>query len=119
MQLKANVIICDNCHCKFDKESIVIKIKNANVEGKCIEVAYFKCMHCGKPYITEVVNYAVEKKKKKYKKVLASLRRKQALGIKPKDSQIKEAIDLKDDLISYEMKLKDKYKNLIPREILD
>ena len=48
-----------------------------------------------------------------------NLRRKQALGIKPKDSRIKEAIDLKDDLISYEMKLKDKYKNLIPREILD
>ena len=119
MQLKANVIICDNCHCKFDKESIVIKRKIINVEGKGIEVAYFKCIHCGKPYITEVVNYAVEKKKKKFNKVLASLRRKQALGIKPKDSRIKEAIDLKDDLISYEMKLKDKYKNLIPREILD
>ena len=119
MQLKANVIICDNCHCKFDKESIVIKRKNANIEGKRIEVAYFKCIHCGKPYITEVVNYAVEKKKKKFNKVLASLRRKQALGIKTKDSRINEAIDIKDDLISYEMKLKDKYKNLIPREILD
>ena len=119
MQLKANEIVCDNCHCKFDKESIVIKRKNVNIEGKGVEVAYFKCMRCGKPYITEVVNYAVEKKRKKFNKVLASLRRKQALGIKPKDSRIKEAIDLKDDLISYEMKLKDKYKNLIPREILD
>lgn len=127
MQLKANVIICDNCHCKLDKESIVIKRKTVNVEGKGIEVAYFKCIHCGKHYITEVVNYAVEKKKKKFNKVLANLRRKQLLlGIKSKDSQIKktmdlskEAIDLKDDLISYEMKLKDKYKNLIPREILD
>lgn len=119
MQLKANVIICDNCHCKFDKESITIKRKNVNIEGKCVEVAYFKCMHCGKPYITEIVNYAVEKKKKKLNKVLASLRRKQAFGIKPNESRIKEAIDLKDDLISYEMKLKDKYKNLIPREILD
>ena len=119
MQLKANVIVCDDCHCKIEKESIVIKRKNVNVEGKCIEVAYFKCMCCGKPYITEVVNYDVEKKRKKFKKVLASLRRKKALGIKPKESRIKEAIDLKDDLISYEMKLKDKYKNLIPREILD
>ena len=119
MRLKANVIICDNCHCKIEKESIVIKRKIINVEGKGAEVAYFKCIRCGKPYITEVVNYAVEKKKKKFNKVLASLRRKQALGIKPKDSRIKEAIDLKDDLISYEMKLKDKYKNLIPREILD
>ena len=35
MQLKANEIVCDNCHCKFDKESIVIKRKNVNVEGKC------------------------------------------------------------------------------------
>ena len=117
--MKANKIICDNCHCKLDKESIVIRRKIINVEGKRIEVAYFKCTHCGKPYITEVVNYAVEKKKKKFNKVLASLRRKQALGIKPKDSRIKEAIDLKDDLISYEIKLKDKCKNLIPREILD
>lgn len=119
MQLKANVIICDNCHCKLDKESIVIKRKTINVEGEGVEVAYFKCIRCGKPYMTEVINYAVEKKMKKLSKVLASLRRKQALGIKPKDSRIKEAIDLKDDLISYEMKLKDKYKNLIPREILD
>lgn len=119
MQLKANVIICDNCHCKIEKESIAIKRKNVNVEGKCIEVAYFKCTHCGKPYITEIVNYAVEKKKKKFKKVLAGLRRKQALGIKQNESRIKEAIDLKDDLISYEMKLKDKYENLIPREVLD
>ena len=127
MQLKANVIICDNCHCKLDKESIVIKRKNVNVEGKYIEVAYFKCMRCGKPYLTEIVNYAVKKKKKKLNKALVNLRRKQLLlGIKSKDSQIKEtmdlskeAIDLKDDLISYEMKLKDKYKNLIPREILD
>ena len=55
MQLKANVIICDNCHCKLDKESIAIKRKNANIEGKRIEVTYFKCIHCGKPYITEVV----------------------------------------------------------------
>ena len=47
------------------------------------------------------------------------LRRKQAFCIKLNESRIKEAIDLKDDLISYEMKLKDKYKNLIPREILD
>ena len=117
--MKANVIICDNCHCKFDKESIVIKRKNVNVEGKCIEVAYFKCTHCGKPYITEIVNYAVEKKKKKFNKVLAGLRRKQALCIKPNEYRIKEAIDLKDDLISYEMKLKDKYENLIPREVLD
>lgn len=117
--MKANVIICDNCHCKFDKESIVIKRKNVNVEGKGIEVAYFKCIHCGKSYLTEVVNYAVEKKKKKFDKILASLRRKQALGIKPNESRIKEAIDLKDDLISYEMKLKDKYKSLIPREVLD
>lgn len=119
MQLKANVIICDNCNCKFDKESIVIKRKTINIEAKGVEVAYFKCIHCGKPYITEVVNYAVEKKKKKFNKVLASLRRKKVLGIKPKEYRIKEAIDLKDDLISYEMKLKDKYKNLIPREILD
>lgn len=117
--MKANVIICDNCHCKFDKESIVIKRKTMNVEGKGVEVAYFKCMHCGKPYLTEVINYAVEKKKKKFDKILASLRRKQALGIKPNESRIKEAIDLKDDLISYEMKLKDKYKNLIPREVLN
>ena len=117
--MKANVIICDNCHCKFDKESIVVKRKTVNIEGKGIEVAYFKCMHCGKPYLTEVVNYAVEKKKKKFDKILASLRRKQALGIKPNESQINEAIDLKDDLISYEMKLKDKYKSLIPREVLD
>ena len=97
----------------------MIKRKTINIEGKGVEVAYFKCMRCGKPDITEVVNYAVEKKKNKFNKVLASLRRKQVLGIKPKDSRIKEAIDLKDDLISYEMKLKDKYKNLIPREILD
>lgn len=117
--MKANMIICDNCHCKFDKGSIVIKRKTVNIEGKGIEVAYFKCMHCGKSYITEVVDYAVEKKKKKFDKILASLRRKQALGIKPKESRIKEAIDLKDDLISYEMKLKDKYNDLIPREILD
>ena len=117
--MKANVNICDNCHCKFDKESIVIKRKIINVEGKGIDVAYFRCMCCGKSYITEIINYAVEKKKKKFNKVLASLRRKHALGIKPNDSRIKEAIDLKDDLISYEMKLKDKYKNLIPREILD
>lgn len=117
--MKANVIICDNCHCKFDKESIVIKRKTMNVEGKGVEVAYFKCMHCGKPYLTEVINYAVEKKKKKFDKILASLRRKQALGINPNESRIKEAIDLKDDLISYEMKLKDKYKSLIPREVLD
>nr|DAZ24169.1 MAG TPA: HTH-type transcriptional regulator [Caudoviricetes sp.] len=117
--MKANVIICDNCHCKFDKESIVVKRKTVNIEGKGIEVAYFKCMHCGKSYLTEVVNYAVEKKKKKFDKILASLRRKQALGIKPNESRIKEAIDLKDDLISYEMKLKDKYKSLIPREVLD
>ena len=55
MQLKANVIICDNCHCKLDKESIVIKRKIINVEAKGIDVAYFKCTHCGKPYITEVV----------------------------------------------------------------
>ena len=103
MQLKANVIICDNCHCKLDKESIVIKRKNANIEGKRIEVAYFKCIRCGKPYITEVVNYAVEKKRKKFNKVLASLRRKQALCIKQKESRIKEVIDLKDDLISYEI----------------
>ena len=119
MQLKANVIICDNCHCKLDKESIVIKRKTINVEGKGIEVAYFKCIQCGKPYITEVVNYAVEKKKKKFNKVLASLRRKQALGIKPKDSRIKEAIDIKDDLISYEIKLKNQYKHIIQRDILD
>lgn len=117
--MKANVIICDNCHCKFDKESIVVKRKTVNIEGKGIEVAYFKCMHCGKPYLTEVINYTVEKKKKKFDKILASLRRKQALGIKPNESRIKEAIDLKDDLISYEMKLKDKYKSLIPREVLD
>lgn len=117
--MKANVIICDNCHCKFDKESIVVKRKTVNIEGKGIEVAYFKCMHCGKSYLTEVVNYAVEKKKKKFDKILASLRRKQALGIKPNESRIMEAIDLKDDLISYEMKLKDKYKSLIPREVLD
>ena len=127
MQLKANVIICDNCHCKLDKESIMIKRKIINIEGKGIDVAYFKCIHCGKPYITEVLNYAVKKKKKKLNKALVNLRRKQLLlGIKSKDSQIKEtmdlskeAIDLKNDLISYEMKLKDKYKNLIPREILD
>ena len=120
MQLKANVIICDNCHCKLDKESIMIKRKIINIEGKGIDVAYFKCIHCGKPYITEVLNYAVKKKKKKLNKALVNLRRKQLLlGIKSKDSRIKEAIDLKDDLISYEMKLKDKYKNLIPREILD
>lgn len=117
--MKANVIICDNCNCKFDKESIAIKRKTVNIKGKGIEVAYFKCMHCGKSYLTEVVNYAVEKKKKKLYKILASLRRKQALGIKPNESRIKEAIDLKDDLISYEMKLKDRYKSLIPREVLD
>ena len=127
MQLKANVIICDNCHCKLDKKSILIKRKNINIECKGVEVAYFKCTHCGKPYIAEVVNYAVKKKKKKLNKALVNLRRKQLLlGIKSKDSQVKEAmdlskeaIDLKDDLISYEMKLKDKYKDLIPREILD
>lgn len=117
--MKANMIICDNCHCKFDKGSIVIKRKTVNVEGKVIEVAYFKCMHCGKPYLTEVVDYAVEKKKKKFDKILASLRRKQALGIKPNESRIKEAIDLKDDLISYEMQLRDRYKNLIPCEVFE
>lgn len=117
--MKANAIICDNCHCKIDKESIVIKRKMINVEGKRLEAAYFKCPNCGKSYITEIINYAVEKKKKKFNKVLAGLRRKQTLGIKPKESRIKQAIDLKDDLISYEMKLKDKYKNLIPREVLD
>ena len=119
MQLKANVIICDNCHCKIEKESIVIKRKNVNVEGKYIEVAYFKCTHCEKPYITEIVNYAVEKKKKKFNKALAGLRRKQALGIKLNESRIKEAIDLKDDLISYEMQLRDRYRNLIPREVFE
>lgn len=117
--MKANVIICDNCHCKIDKESIVIKRKMINIEAKGIEVAYFKCPNCGKSYVTEIINYAVEKKKKKFNKVLAGLRRKQALGIKPKESRVKQAIDLKDDLISYEMKLKDKYKDLIPREVLD
>ena len=50
---------------------------------------------------------------------MRSINRKCKYGIKVSDQRLKEATALKDDLISYEMKLKDKYKNLIPREILD
>lgn len=114
-----NVIICNGCRCRIDDGAIVIKRKMINIESKGMEIAYFKCPWCGKAYITEVRDYTVEKKKKRYDKVVAGLRRKQALGIRPKESRIREAMDLKDDLISYAMKLKDKYKDLIPREMLD
>ena len=117
--MKANKIICDNCHCKLDKESIVIKSKEAKIAGNKIDIRYFNCHMCKKPYLITVENYTVHKKKRKYDLIMRSINRKCKYGIKVSDQRLKEATALKDDLISYEMKLKDKYKNLIPREILD
>ena len=117
--MKANKIICDNCHCKLDKESIVIKSKEAKIAGSKIDIRYFNCHMCNKPYLITVENYTVHKKKRKYDLIMRSINRKRKYGIKVSEQRLKEATELKDDLISYEMKLKDKYKNLIPREILD
>nr|DAP31895.1 MAG TPA: DNA-directed RNA polymerase [Caudoviricetes sp.] len=113
--MNENVIVCDNCHCIT---TIELKRKVANIEGKGIEVAWFNCRNCGKPYLIEVVDYTVEKKRKKLVKINKSIQKKKQRGILPAEERIKQAIKLKDDLISYEMKLKDKYKGLIPRNIL-
>lgn len=111
-----NVIVCDNCHCRITV--IESKRKIVNIEGKGIEVAWFNCRHCGKPYLIEVVDHNVEKKRKKLVKINESIRKKKARGILPAEERIKQAMKLKEDLMGYEMKLKDKYKELIPREFL-
>ena len=117
--MKANKIICDNCHCKLDKESIVIKSKEAKIAGSKINMRDFNCNMSNKTYLITVENYTIHKKKRKYDLIMRSINRKRKYGIKVSEQRLKEVTALKDDLISYEMKLKDKYKNLIPREILD
>lgn len=114
-----NKIICDNCNCEISKAKIEFKSKEAKIAGSKIGIRYFKCPMCNKPYLTTVENYTVRKKKEKYDLIMRSINRKRKYGIKVSEQRFEEAISLKDDLISYEMKLKDKYKNLIPREILD
>ncbi len=116
MNNSENVIVCDNCNCRISV--IESKRKIINIEGKRIEVAWFNCRNCGKPYLIEVVDCTVEKKRKKLVKINKSIQKKKQRGILPTEERIKQAIELKDDLISYEMKLKDKYKDLIPRNIL-
>lgn len=111
-----NIIVCDNCHCRITV--IEPKRKVINIDGKAIEVAWFNCRNCGKPYLIEVVDYTVEKKRKKLVKINKSIQKKKQRGIFPTEERIKQAIELKEDLISYEMKLRDKCKNLIPRNIL-
>jgi hypothetical protein len=111
-----NIIVCDNCHCRITV--IEPKRKVINIDGKVIEVAWFNCRNCGKPYLIEVVDYTVEKKRKKLVKINKSIQKKKQRGIFPTEERIKQAIELKEDLISYEMKLRDKCKNLIPRNIL-
>lgn len=114
-----NKIICDNCHCEISKAKIEFKSKEAKIAGSKIGIRYFKCPMCNKPYLITVENYTVCKKKEKYDLIMRSINRKRKYGIKVSEQRLKEAIALKDDLISYEMKLKDKYNDLIPREILD
>lgn len=117
--MAANKIICDNCHCEISKAKIEFKNKEVKIAGSKIGIRYFKCPMCNKPYLTTVENYTVRKKKEKYDLIMRSINRKRKYGIKVSKQRLKEAIALKDDLISYEMKLKDKYNDLIPREILD
>ena len=119
MKEAENKIICDNCHCEISKTKIEFKNKEVKIAGSKIGIRYFKCPMCNKPYLTTVENYTVRKKKEKYDLIMRSINRKRKYGIKVSEQRLREAISLKDDLISYEMKLKDKYKNLIPREILD
>ena len=119
MKEAENKIICDNCHCKFDKESIVIKSKEVKIAGSKIGIRYFKCPMCSKPYLIIVENYAVRKKKEKYDLIMRSINRKRKYGIKVSEGRLKEATELKDDLISYEMQLRDRCRNLIPREVFE
>ena len=119
MKEAENKIICDNCHCEILKVKIELKNKEVKIAGSKISIQYFKCPICNKPYLTTVENYTVRKKKEKYNLIMRSINRKRKYGIKISEQRLVEAISLKDDLISYEMKLKDKYKNLIPREVLD
>ena len=119
MKEAENKIICDNCHCEILKAKIEFKNKEVKIAGSKTGIRYFKCPMCNKPYLTTVENYTVRKKKEKYDLFMRSINRKRKYGIKVSEQRLKEATALKDDLISYEMKLKDKYKNLIPREILD
>lgn len=119
MKEAENKIICDNCHCEISKAKIELKDKEVKIAGSKIGIQYFKCPTCNKPYLTIVENYTVRKKKEKYDLIMRSINRKRKYGIKVSEGRLKEAIELKDDLISYEMQLRDRYRSLIPREAFE
>lgn len=112
-------ITCDNCHCEVKKNNVEFKRKEIKVAGSKIGIQYFKCPMCNKPYLTIVENYTVRKKKEKYDRIMNSINKRRKYGAKVSEARLKEAIALKDDLISYEMQLKNRYKSLIPREAFE
>lgn len=117
--MMANKIICNNCHCEISKAKIEFKNKEVKIAGSKIGIRYFKCPMCNKPYLITVENYTICKKKEKYDLIMRSINRKRKYGIKVSEQRLKEAVALKDDLISYEMQLRDRYRNLIPREVFE
>lgn len=109
-------ITCDVCKNGFKKDDVVFECKNTIILGNDVEVNFFRCPFCGKHYITEIVDWTVKKKKDRYIQQMQKINRKKIKGNKKEiEEAIQKGIEVKDDLMSYEMKLRDKYVNLIPR----
>ncbi len=119
MQQNNDVVICDNCHCNIERKQIEFNSRYANVAGNKLYITYFKCGKCGKPFITEILDWVAVKKKQKYLSIQTSITRKVSKGYKVSDRRMQDMKDAWNDLLSYEFSLKNRYKDIIPRSVFE
>lgn len=120
MEEKKNYIIkCDECGYEKPFREIETTTKEIKVDNQKMTITYFKCEECNKLYVVELLNPMAQNKKNKYLRIMNSIEKKRARGLRISESRIAEAIRIKDDAIAYQKWLIDKYESMIPLDALE
>lgn len=114
------VIVCDACSHEFDAKKIEFKTAKTKIDGKELEVTFYKCPNCGQNYVISIMDYWGKKLQQQYIDAESSYRKLYHSSFYNEDrmrQKLDKAEQLKDKALSYVKDLLQKYGELLPEEI--
>lgn len=100
---------CDKCHYVWTLSDTMFQSENVkNEKGQEMNVHFFLCPQCNKIYVVEIIDMKVSMYKEKIVRLEKRISRLQKYG-KPCGEEVSKRNLLKQNLVCYEVALKNKY----------
>ena len=115
------VIKCMNCGQEHTQKDLNFKTIDCVLEGKKVQLVYYKCKNCNKPHLISILDYWGKKLQDRYiasVDSLAEYQRTHSVDKTAKGLQKQAAVEKnKAEALAYQEEILNKYINLIPEEI--